>query len=232
MRWLAVASLLAGCDQVLRLDDIKPPPDAPPCSMPDLHDDFSVPSPVCGTWGKIYGVASWITRGANTLVITPVDGVYDEGLCTTTSAIPFGPYGVFVETSEVETNDGYGVFEIDTYTALGDSAPSASTLFSVATNFVAFADETTCGATGCSYIQTAVYVASQMKWWRMIPDNNGTTIVAQFSADGYTWSEFSRRDLAAPALANYAVVSIGGGNGRGSGGSPGRLVFDKFDVCP
>jgi hypothetical protein len=187
---------------------------------------------VCGTWGKQAGNPSWIARTGGTLVITPVDGVVDLGSCYTIGVFPFGPEGVFVEGIEVVGGGGYGVFQLDSYTSFTDTMFSASTQFNVTKDFVALTDQAACNATSCVYFQRGMYVASEMRWWRMIPTNGGATITAQVSPDGFAWTEFGHRDLPAGVLASYVRVAIGAGVSSLGNGPTGRTVLDNFDVCP
>jgi hypothetical protein len=231
MRWLAAAIALTACERVLQLGDLHPPPDAPPCTMPDVYDDFA-PSPmVCGDWGKAYGNQSYLSRAGGALVITPVAGVLDAGQCASSSAFTFGSDGVFVEVSEVETNGGYGAFSANTFTSFTDAKFNASTQLSVQSGFVGFSDITTCNPGPCKYYASGPYVPDQMRWLRMIPTNGGATITAQVSSDGKTWTEYGHRDLTPPALANFVTVALGAGT-FDTTGPVGRTVFQHFDVCP
>ena len=124
--------------------------------------------------------------------------------------------------------DGYGIFQILTYSTVTDASYNANTQFTVQASFVGFLDQDTCAAGKCMYIASGPYVADQMRWLRMLPTNGRATITAQISADGLTWTEYAHRDLAPPAVAAYVSVSLGGGN---NGGTAGRTVYQQFDIC-
>lgn len=232
MHWLALVVALAGCDRVFGIDPITPI-DAPPCTMPEITDDFSDMSLPCGTWGTLQtdGHAAWLVRQNHQLIVTPEDGVLGFASCNSKSSMPFGPSGVFVELSEVVGAQGFGIFQMLTYNSFTDTTHNANTQFTAESAFIALRDQDSCGPSGCTDFQDGAYVASQMHWLRMIPTNGGATITAQVSADGFAWVEFGHRDLPAGALANYVKIGIGAGN-NGLTTPVGRMVFDAFDVCP
>jgi hypothetical protein len=230
MRWVVAAVALAGCERVLQLDDLHPPPDAPPCTMPDVYDDFMPSTMTCGDWGQVYGNAAWISRDGSSLAVTPVAGIVDGVVCASTSAFRFGVDGVFVEISEVEMNGGYGVFTANTFTSFTDQKYNASSQFSFEADGVGFADGDSCNAGNCNFYAMGPYVASDMRWLRMLPTNGGATITAQVSSDGKTWTDYGHRDLTPPALASFVTISLGGGT-FDTRGPVARTVFEHFDIC-
>lgn len=234
MRWLALFALLAGCDAVLGLERVTPP-DAPPCSSPEVSDDFAPDAMVCDSWGHVIGNAALISRNSGMLAVAPMQGVADYAACLSNSAMTFGPFGIFLDLGQVATGNGYGIFSIATFTTIGQAQHDARSNFTVSTNLVGLADQDYCDThpNMCLYYAMGPYVADQMKWLRWIPTNGGATITAQVSADGLTWMEFGHHDLTPPALANYITFAIGGGTGaNGALGPPGITAYEHFDICP
>jgi hypothetical protein len=86
VRWLALLAL-ASCDRVLKLDDIKAPPDAPTCVPSGCPSDGSAPT-ICGTPSKIasgcttytVGGPAWSTYGDGNLATAQCSSAFMAGL--------------------------------------------------------------------------------------------------------------------------------------------------------
>jgi hypothetical protein len=237
VRWLVIVPVLAGCDALLRLEDIHPidaPPDAAPC-VGGFFEDFTMPTdaPPCGDWAAATGQPTWMQREARGLVVTPIAGVVDYVGCQANSLTSFGSNGVIVHVPMVTTNQAYTSFIVDTYTSFTDTMPNASTsLFEANGNF-AFADQATCAAGNCVFFLVTAYAASETQWWRMLPADQGATIASQVSADGVQWVDYATRSLGAPGAASFISVSLVGGNTSADPTlAPGMGVYASLADCP
>ena len=221
--------LVGGCDRFLKLEKVAAKPDAPPCSSPAVFDAFEDPAPpLCGSWAKTDNSPAWMTRDQGRLLITPVPSGSGFVACDGSEQFHFDDGGVFVHVSELGVDSAFGVLEVSTFTDAGDPSPNAQTTFAFTGTKITLYDQLSCNP-DCTDLAKKDYVLGEMSWFRLRPTDAGTSITAEYSGDGWSWTPLGTRVLSG-GLASYIEPTVGGG--ANGGVSPTRTAFDSFDVCP
>jgi hypothetical protein len=228
VRWIAIATLLAGCDVIWRLDHLKadarlagdgtpidtdrsePPPAF--CQDSQLYDDMSG-NEIC-RWGAQIS-PSMLSQHDGVLDLDINGKSTDMAGCTA-----YGPY------SPLTAN---GVF-LHIPTTLG--LPSAYTKLEVRNAFmtlpVASAQlvyDTSSTRLIVNDLAVATRSGAPPSWWRIRTAQG--QFVADFSEDGITWMQFA---ASGGTLPSQIAVDFGAGI-TSTPSAPGKAVIAAFGIC-
>ncbi len=220
MRWLGALALLAGCDRVFDIDyvdaGIDSRPDAPPCAMPAVSDDFAS-GQACATWGFPFPKPNEPTLASGDLVLAPDPALMQTVGCVSQTPFPFGETGVFVEVDAVGTGDA----QYNTLIMWWDTGLTVPTTLQVANGVIAMADR------NATQLGMAPYDPIAMRWLRLRPSATGMQVIGDTSPDGIAWTELARESRTAVPMIRAQIQS--GTNGATNATA---MRVASFDVCP
>jgi hypothetical protein len=180
---LSALVLLAGCDGVLGLIDIKPPPDAvpdstidaspdaPPCVSPAIVDPFN-PGPACTGWGNSFSIGGSVSADGALELTLGANALSYSG-CQSNNPTPFGVDGVFAEVAS---------------TPIAAHEITLLTIYWPDTTYTSIAQQN--GMLSVLRVQTRLttqpFDATAMRWWRLRPVD-ATHVAAEYSKEGMFW---------------------------------------------
>ena len=217
--------VLVGCQRVLGLSLVQmidappPPPDAPPCVMPELYDTFDGPG-VCSSWGFVDQSNATVDVENGQLVIQPEPNVVTtRGGCLSLGSMAFtADSGVFAQVPSPPDGEEYMQMQVqwtgsDTITTVG---------WNPGTIHYQRADGSGVEA------QASTPFTPNSSWVRLRPSADATAVVVETSPDGLAWTPFET-DLVTPP----AQVRPSFENGTfAADPDPAPIKYDGFDACP
>jgi hypothetical protein len=219
MRGASIVVLLVGCGRIgfdAVAQDSALAGDSPACTMPAVYDDF-MGATACA-WGATHNVANSDVFGGALHVTPPVPGTQVGSQCSD-NTFAFDR-GTFVEVPSV-TTQATGYAEIQMFFA----THSVQLLYYVDTGTLELSDE----ATNRGGLAKKRYDPVAMRWWALRPISTHQ-IVAQYSADGLTWTQFGPiKDIASDVLSGLLVFGAGY---YGNETVASTTVFQHWNVCP
>lgn len=212
---IALISALCGCHTVF---EVAPPPDAEVpivCAAPLLDDPLD-DGAICEMWGQPREDAGCMIRESpDGLVFAAIDVAGSRCRCTSRGPVTFSEDGIAVEVTSV---------------MLGTT--SDFTLLSVGADMnlsmgVANGQLVLMNNTGTEGYAELLYAEAAMRWWRL--RRAGADVVAEYGADGRTWTQLgvrvnSAQDVATPYL--FAGIS------QNDDTADGQAVYRRFMICP
>jgi hypothetical protein len=176
---------------------------------PILDEHFTSATP-CSSWGTSWGPPNTsIAQGGGQLTVTPTQGNSDGG-CSWNQAMPLGVGGAVVEANPMSISDGYTTLQlVGIDRQLGKNGDELQ--FSTVNSTTVFAH--------------APYDATAMHWWRLRPTT--TAIVAEYSADGQSWTMFGSRPTSFQDVQPTLIAGLFGSAVPATGSE-----FTRFALCP
>jgi hypothetical protein len=210
--WLV---LLAGCDHLLQLEDIKPPP---PCSAnPNVIADRFDETTACKPWASVFtsGNATLVEAGQHvTISVDPAAS--SQAGCSGDAPSPLDAMGTFISVDQAVT--GASAY---TSLALVDVQDLNSAITIAMTGGVLALQN----FDGSQHFGPGVaYIADSMRFWRIRME--GSDAVGEFSPDAVHWTTLASTAGMA-SVPDRVYVSFGAG-----GPGVGTAVFSHLNVCP
>ena len=209
--FLAIALGCVGC---LSLPE-RPGPEDGCRDGQEIHSTF-VMSPtlddICLPWGNGYGNTTASDEGSR-LRLIPRDDMSNSGGCRAMGASNFDDRGVFIEVPTIEpAASGKTAMLLD----------DGSVLIIARIGKLFFLSE----SGGDIYAETS-YDPVAMRWWRMRPDRDANVAVADYSPNGFDWTELGRSDDPPPQTYDLKL-EVGVDDVEPT---PGFGEFDNLNTC-
>jgi hypothetical protein len=180
--------------------------------MPPITDAFDGPGDPCASWGVQYGNAVVEQRGG-ALFITPNAGGGASGGCESRRTIQFVDGGIFLEVPAVLTDSRGFVF----LSARGVASPAI---------------RSEDGRLSLTWIDGTVasqpYDPVAMRWWRLRPAHGGDTVIGEYSADGFHWTQLGV--VPDPPEPDITVAFEAGVDQAEP--NPGTAQLAHLNICP
>lgn len=197
--------------------DAEVPADVSPSSVCSTAvDDMFTGLTPCAGWGASFtSNTAAVTSGNGELRITVTSSASESNAGCNSGQFLFIGSGVIAHITSITTG-------INSYNGLQIHGSSLDAALNVNGGFLKF--QTSNAGTTWNF---TTYDAVTMAWLRMWPDRTSNDVVAEYSADGQTWTELGRRAMNLPQMATFTL--IGGVNAGGI--YTGTTRFSRFIIC-
>ncbi len=185
--------------------------------MPSFSDAFSGPV-MCAPWGTPTCTEASCTESGG-LAIAPNPGMTTTAGCAGHSPVQFADAGIFVEVPSIVTGP-----TARTQLEIDGSGGQVTQLTMAVENGQIIGQELDTGMS----TPAMLYDGMMMRWWRVRPDNGGSTTRLDVSHDGLTWQPLGELALA-PGGTVFVTLGV---DTTPADTSPGMTIFRNLDVCP